>query len=147
MEECLAVPVCGCASGHILSGSMQMALSSILFFAIVAISLLVTGRILYRKTDTDLFEPKSKPKAAVPARQNEKGVKWFAAIMSIIVVLVAAATVGTYSGYAPNPNAVAATGFVMLVTLLFTAVWYKSKYSTYTHKMYEDNTGSEYYGG
>ena len=83
----------------------------------------------------------------MPARQSEKGVKGFAAIMSIIVVLVAAVTVGTYSGYAPNPNAVAITGFVMLFTLIFTAVWYKTKYSTYTHKMYEDNTGSEYYKG
>ncbi len=52
-----------------------------------------------------------------------------------------------YKGYAPNPNDVAITGFVMLFTLLFTAVWYKQKYSTYSHKMYEDNTSSEYYKG
>jgi uncharacterized membrane protein YedE/YeeE len=39
----------GCASGHILSGDLQMAVSSIEFFVVVAISLLVTGRLLYRK--------------------------------------------------------------------------------------------------
>ncbi len=37
----------GCASGHILSGDLQMALSSIEFFAAVAASLLITGRLLY----------------------------------------------------------------------------------------------------
>jgi uncharacterized membrane protein YedE/YeeE len=37
----------GCASGHILSGDLQMALSSIEFFAFVAFSLLITGRLLY----------------------------------------------------------------------------------------------------
>ncbi|MGC9190617.1 MAG: YeeE/YedE thiosulfate transporter family protein [Candidatus Micrarchaeia archaeon] len=137
----------GCASGHILSGSLQMALSSIEFFAIVAISLLVTGKILYGKVNTDIFEPKIRPKANKPERQDEHDVKAFVAIMSIFVVVVAALAVGTYNGYAPNPNDVAITGFVMLFTLLFTAVWYKQKYSTYSHKMYEDNTGSEYYKG
>jgi len=40
----------GCASGHILSGDLQMALSSIEFFAIVTASLLITGRLLYGGT-------------------------------------------------------------------------------------------------
>lgn len=37
----------GCASGHILSGDLQMAVSSIEFAVIVIITLLVTGRVLY----------------------------------------------------------------------------------------------------
>jgi uncharacterized membrane protein YedE/YeeE len=40
----------GCASGHILSGDLQMAVSSIEFFVVVAISLLVSGRIIYGKS-------------------------------------------------------------------------------------------------
>ena len=40
----------GCASGHILSGDLQMAASSIEFFVVVAISLLIVGRILYGKS-------------------------------------------------------------------------------------------------
>ncbi len=39
----------GCASGHILSGDLQMAVSSIEFFMFVFASLLITGRLLYGK--------------------------------------------------------------------------------------------------
>jgi uncharacterized membrane protein YedE/YeeE len=44
----------GCASGHILSGDLQMALSSIEFFAFVAFSLLITGRLLYGGKRTEV---------------------------------------------------------------------------------------------
>jgi len=137
----------GCASGHILSGDLQMALSSIEFFVIVAISLLITGKLLYGKTNTDIFEPKTKPKVKKPARKKESDVKAFVAVMSVLLVIVAALAVGDYSRYAPNPNAVAATGFVLLFTLLFTAVWYREKYPDYARKMYEDDMADEYYKG
>ena len=39
----------GCASGHILSGDLQMAVSSLEFFIIVMISLLIVAHIIYRK--------------------------------------------------------------------------------------------------
>jgi hypothetical protein len=39
----------GCASGHILSGDLQMAVSSIEFFVFVAISLLVAGWFIYSR--------------------------------------------------------------------------------------------------
>ncbi len=38
----------GCASGHILSGDLQMAVSSLEFFIIVMISLLIVAHIIYR---------------------------------------------------------------------------------------------------
>ncbi len=39
----------GCTSGHILSGGMQLALSSLVFGAIAIISFLITGRLFYRR--------------------------------------------------------------------------------------------------
>ena len=39
----------GCTSGHIISGGMQMAVSSYLFAVFVFASLLITGKLFYRK--------------------------------------------------------------------------------------------------
>lgn len=39
----------GCTSGHILSGGMQLAASSLVFAIFVFISLLITGKIFYKK--------------------------------------------------------------------------------------------------
>lgn len=39
----------GCTSGHIISGGMQLAISSLLFAVFVFAGLLITGRIFYRK--------------------------------------------------------------------------------------------------
>lgn len=39
----------GCTSGHIISGGMQLAVSSLVFAVFVFISLLITGRIFYEK--------------------------------------------------------------------------------------------------
>jgi hypothetical protein len=39
----------GCTSGHILSGGMQLALSSLVFGAVVVVSFLITGRLFYRR--------------------------------------------------------------------------------------------------
>lgn len=39
----------GCTSGHIVSGGMQLALSSLLFAAVVAVAFLATGRAFYRR--------------------------------------------------------------------------------------------------
>ncbi len=41
----------GCASGHILSGDLQMAVSSLEFFVVVMIFLLLVSRIIYRRID------------------------------------------------------------------------------------------------
>lgn len=39
----------GCTSGHILSGGMQLALSSFVFALVVLASLLITGKVFYKK--------------------------------------------------------------------------------------------------
>ena len=39
----------GCTSGHILSGGMQLATSSLVFGAVVIVSFLITGRLFYRR--------------------------------------------------------------------------------------------------
>jgi len=39
----------GCTSGHIISGGMQLAVSSLVFAVFVFIGLLITGRLFYRK--------------------------------------------------------------------------------------------------
>ncbi|MEM0120692.1 MAG: hypothetical protein QW514_03400 [Thermoprotei archaeon] len=64
-------------------------------------------------------------------RRSEWDVKLFVALMTFIIVLAAALTVGSYNGYNPNPSSVAITGFLLLFTVLITAVWYKTKYPNY----------------
>jgi uncharacterized protein len=39
----------GCTSGHIVSGGMQLAASSLLFAVVVAIAFLATGKVFYRR--------------------------------------------------------------------------------------------------
>ncbi len=39
----------GCTSGHIFSGGMQMAISSLVFGLFVVVGLIVTGKIFYKK--------------------------------------------------------------------------------------------------
>ncbi|AAT42863.1 YeeE/YedE thiosulfate transporter family protein [Picrophilus oshimae] len=41
----------GCASGHILSGDLQMAVSSLEFFVVVMVFLLMVSHIIYRRVD------------------------------------------------------------------------------------------------
>jgi uncharacterized membrane protein YedE/YeeE len=41
----------GCASGHILSGDLQMAVSSLEFFIVVIIFLLIAARLIYKKVN------------------------------------------------------------------------------------------------
>lgn len=41
----------GCTSGHVISGGMQIAVSSLLFAAFVFFGLLLTGKLFYRKND------------------------------------------------------------------------------------------------
>jgi uncharacterized membrane protein YedE/YeeE len=42
----------GCTSGHILSGGMQLAVSSLLFAVFTFAGLLITGNLFYKKTNT-----------------------------------------------------------------------------------------------
>ncbi|VAY88600.1 hypothetical protein CARN8_3350001 [mine drainage metagenome] len=39
----------GCTSGHIISGGMQLAYSSLLFALVVFLTFLTTGRLFYRQ--------------------------------------------------------------------------------------------------
>jgi hypothetical protein len=40
----------GCTSGHILSGGMQLSLSSLIFAVFVFTGLLITGKLFYSKS-------------------------------------------------------------------------------------------------
>lgn len=66
-------------------------------------------------------------------RKNERGVKAFIIAMTSLLVIVAALTVGSYNGYDPTPSSVSATAFVLIVMLLLTTVWYRSKYPGYSN--------------
>lgn len=69
-----------------------------------------------------------------PKQKNETGIRVFIIIMTGIMILAAALTEGTYSGYDPDANDVAITGFLAIVTILMTAVWYRSKYNNFSYK-------------
>ena len=66
-------------------------------------------------------------------RKSEKGVKAFILAMTTLLVIVAALSVGSYNGYDPDPSSVSATGFVLIVMLLLTTVWYRTKYPGYSN--------------
>lgn len=66
-------------------------------------------------------------------RKNEKGVKAFIIGMTTLLVIVAALSVGSYNGYDPNPSSVSITAFVLIVMLLLTTVWYRTKYPGYSN--------------
>lgn len=55
-------------------------------------------------------------------RKSETGVKWLMVIMSILMISIAILTVGSFSGYHPDPASVSLTGFILMVMLLLTAV-------------------------
>jgi hypothetical protein len=71
-------------------------------------------------------------------RKSEKGVKAFILAMTSLLVIVAAFAVGSYNGYDPSPSAVSITAFVLIVMLLLTAVWYRTKYPGYSNDGTED---------
>jgi protein-S-isoprenylcysteine O-methyltransferase Ste14 len=71
-------------------------------------------------------------------RQSEKGIKAFIITTTALLVIVAALFVGSYNGYDPSPSSVSATGFVLIVMVLLTAVWYRSKYPGYSNDGTED---------
>lgn len=135
----------GCASGHILSGDLQMAVSSVEFFVFVMISLLLTAFLIYKRhgnkllgTDGGLMSMEQRRKIE-PKIKNEKGLKIFVVSAAIILVLTAALASGSYNGYNPNANAVAITGFVAIVIIVMTAAWLKTKYNNYSFEGNEEN--------
>ncbi len=69
-----------------------------------------------------------------PAVKSESDVKAFVIVMTILIVITAALTSGTYNGYSPNPNSVAITGFLAVLTIVITAVWYRTKYNNYSYE-------------
>ncbi|WP_449463102.1 hypothetical protein PQ610_02285 [Tardisphaera miroshnichenkoae] len=76
-------------------------------------------------------------KSEKPAIKSESDVKAFVVIMTILIIITAALTSGTYNGYHPNPNSVAITGFLAILTILITAVWYRTKYNNYSYEREE----------
>ncbi|PYB67677.1 hypothetical protein DMB44_07950 [Thermoplasma sp. Kam2015] len=75
-----------------------------------------------------------------PQMKKESGLKAFIISMVAIVIISAALTSGTYNGYDPNPHSVALTGFFVIVTIIMTAVWYRTKYNDYS---FESNENKE----
>ncbi|WP_297216029.1 hypothetical protein [Thermoplasma sp.] len=73
-----------------------------------------------------------------PQMKKESGLKAFIISMVAIVIIAAALTSGTYNGYDPNPHSVALTGFFVIVTIIMTAVWYRTKYNDYSFEGNKD---------
>jgi len=69
-----------------------------------------------------------------PKCKSEAGIKAFIITMVGIVIITAALTSGTYSGYDPDSYSVAITGFFVIVTIIMTAMWYRTKYNMYQYE-------------
>ncbi|BAB59617.1 TVG0464013 [Thermoplasma volcanium GSS1] len=95
----------------------------------------MSSEINEEKLNTTMEERRKKE----PERKNEGGIKAFILSMVAIVVITAALTSGTYKGYDPNPYSVAITGFFAIVTIVMTAVWYRSKYNNYFYNSDQKN--------
>jgi membrane protein YdbS with pleckstrin-like domain len=68
-----------------------------------------------------------------PKCKSEAGIKAFVIVMTVITIITAALTSGTYNGYDPNAYSVAITGFFVIVTIIMTGVWYRTKYNNYAY--------------
>jgi hypothetical protein len=86
------------------------------------------------KSDDEVERAVELERSEEPKQKNETGIRIFIIIMTGIMILAAALTEGTYNGYDPDPNDVAITGFFAIVTILMTAVWYRSKYNNFSYK-------------
>ncbi|MGC8608442.1 MAG: hypothetical protein ACP5UV_01070 [Thermoplasmata archaeon] len=73
-----------------------------------------------------------------PEMKKESGVKAFIISMVAIVIITAALTSGTYNGYDPSSYSVAITGFFVIVTIVMTAIWYRTKYNNYSYEADRD---------
>lgn len=70
---------------------------------------------------------------AEPEKKDERGVKAFIITMVGIVIITAALTSGTYNGYDPSSYSVGITGFFVIVAIVMTTVWYRTKYNNYSY--------------
>ena len=89
---------------------------------------------VYDKTSDEVEKAVELERSEEPKQKNENGIRVFIIIMTGIMILAAALTEGTHNGYDPDPNDVAITGFFAIVTILMTAVWYRSKYNNFSYK-------------
>lgn len=76
----------------------------------------------------------SEERSKEPKKKDERWIKAFILIMTLVMILAAALTERTYNGYDPNPNYVALTGFIAIVTILLTAAWYRTKYNDFAYQ-------------
>ncbi|MEM0139792.1 MAG: hypothetical protein QXZ44_04185 [Ferroplasma sp.] len=85
------------------------------------------------KTD-EIKNTEVKRETGEPERKSEAGVKAFIIIMVGITIITAALTSGTYTGYDPSSYSVSMTGFFVIVTIIMTSVWYRTKYNNYSYE-------------
>ncbi|WP_243678508.1 YeeE/YedE thiosulfate transporter family protein [Vulcanisaeta distributa] len=119
----------GCASGHILSGWLQMADSGLLFGIMVLLFAIITARLLYGNTPSEMSYRGTVDEKATEewVAKLDKNYKYIAAAMVIGViatVLVAAFATGFSTTYAIPPNAVALTAIIPILLLLAITAYY-----------------------
>ncbi|MCB0000926.1 MAG: YeeE/YedE family protein [Anaerolineae bacterium] len=143
----------GCASGHILSGIFQMAMSGIFFAVVVIITMLIAARLIYRDCPDKVLPRKRS--ITIPAAQNvsgdaqefvggstsehkgdgnkyfnmmrDRGIAWMVIIGIIATVLVAIYTLGGYTGYDGDMVAWLPVTLIPLFLTLFASAFYSDR--------------------
>ncbi|KJE48828.1 MULTISPECIES: hypothetical protein [Acidiplasma] len=82
----------------------------------------------------EIEQTEIKREGSEPKCKSESGIKAFIITMVGIVIITAALTSGTYNGYDPSSYSVAITGFFVIVTIVMTAIWYRTKYNNYSYE-------------
>jgi uncharacterized membrane protein YedE/YeeE len=97
----------GCASGHIMSGTFQMAASGVLFAAAVLISMRITASLVYGKTSEKLVKtvhPATSKTISSTTSESAMLVPLTIAGVILTIMIAAWATKGA-TGYAPEGSA------------------------------------------
>ncbi len=119
----------GCASGHILSGFLQMADSGIIFGITVIVFAVITARLVYghapsRVSFRGTINEKETEEWVARLEKGNKVVTAAIVIGVIATVLVAAFATGFSTTYAIPPTAVALTAIIPILLLLGVTAYY-----------------------
>ena len=110
----------GCASGHILSGGVQLALSAWVFTAVVLVAMVLTARLVYRDADWATHPVGTQPAPApVAGRRFSRLTLVSVAALALIAMLASAAWLTGTAALLPLPAVL--VPWAIVVTLVLAA--------------------------
>lgn len=119
----------GCASGHIMSGTFQMAASGVLFAVAVLITMRITASLVYGNTSEKFLVSAASDASQTPDATSEDSPLIMPLIVGGVIstVIIAAWATQGATGYAPEGNAWVISLIVPWFISLIVAAYYGDK--------------------